>query len=445
MRVTALGWVRTDRATRIETRLKSLSRLLLLDRARTRGGRRYRDGIAARVRHILLHALVCTETRHTTAVDVAVGLAHGRVSGHVSGVAGSKWDLALGVVGRCDLAAGGGAATVVVCGDLGLDATSIRSGANLRQNGPNSLDEAMLLVGRRVLESRLDDVVCKRVAEQSLHFLGGKHLLHDHVLGGCLGTAETLLDDVGAELVTGQLADAASECLHHGLGEGRLVQIDDILNNIVAEGILDEDSRVGGNALNEPELLVTRGMVNAALEDTAAVSVGADLDAMMADGVEDELRISRDELVQTLLNDVVAVEVLDEFDDSEAESLNDEMHLLRRVDVLNHLLECPRAVLVESNAYHLRRGILDEYGSLVVIAELKQLLAQIIAKWVCHELDDMLVGLKPNHMDLFSVALLKLLLKVTAAVLILAQLVQLSTERLQCHVVEAGHCYCVSQ
>lgn len=50
-------------------------------------------------------------------------------------------------------------------------------------------------------------------------------------------------------------------------------------------------------------------MVDAALEDAAAVAVGSDLDAVRRDGVVDELVILWRKVVEALLNDVVTVEV----------------------------------------------------------------------------------------------------------------------------------------
>lgn len=80
-----------------------------------------------------------------------------------------------------------------------------------------------------------------------------------------MGTSQALLNDVGAELVAGQLTDAALEHDHYRLGECGFVEVDNVLNHIITERILDEDSRVLGNTLDEPELLVPRSVIDAAL------------------------------------------------------------------------------------------------------------------------------------------------------------------------------------
>lgn len=290
-----------------------------------------------------------------------------------------------------------------------------------------------------VLQGGLDDIVGKRVAEQAFHLLRAKEFLHNHVLGRGLGAPKALLNHVGAELVAGQLANAPPEHAHDGLGEGGLVQVDDVLDDVVAKGVLHKDPGVLSDALDEPQLLVAGCVVDAALQDAAAMSVSAHLDAVVANSIKDELGIRRGELVKTLLNDVVAVEVLDELDNSETERLDDEVNLLRSAHILNHLLQRARAVLVEGNAHHVLRSVLDQDGPLVVIAKLKELLAQIITKWVRHELDDVLVGLEPNRMNLLSVALFQFLLKIAATMLVLAQVIYLASKGVQRHVLVAGH------
>ena len=56
-------------------------------------------------------------------------------------------------------------------------------------------------------------------------------------------------------------------------------------------------------------------MVDAALEHAAAMAMGANGDAILANSIEDELCILRLQVVQALLNDVVAVQVLNQLDD----------------------------------------------------------------------------------------------------------------------------------
>ena len=58
---------------------------------------------------------------------------------------------------------------------------------------------------------------------------------------------------------------------------------------VVAVRVLDEREGVVGDLVDELNALVLRRVVNAALEDTTAVTVRRDLDAVRRDGVVDEL------------------------------------------------------------------------------------------------------------------------------------------------------------
>lgn len=307
-----------------------------------------------------------------------------------------------------------------------MDTASIRSCADLWKDWTNGLDKAIFLMRSREVKSRLDNVVGKRITEKSFHLV--EYLLDNHVLGSRLSAAQALLNHVGAELVPGELADTALERGNNGLSEGGLVQVDDVLDNIVSKRVLHQYAGMLGDALNQPQLLLAGCVINAALEHTAAMSMGANLDTVVTNGIKNKLRVRSGELVKALLDDVVSVQILDEFHNTEAESFDDEMNLLRSADILNHLLEGPCSMLVESDAHHVFGCVLDQDSSFVVIAELEELLAQIITKRIRHELDDMLIGLEPNHVNLIAFALLQLLLEIAAAVLVLAQLVNLASE-----------------
>jgi len=198
---------------------------------------------------------------------------------------------------------------------------------------------------------------------------------------------------------------------------------------------------VGSDALNKPHLLGAVGVIDTALQDAAAVAVSANFDAVLADSIEDEGRIGSAQLVQTLLNDVVAVEVLNKLDDLMTKGLNDEVHLSRRGHMLDHLLEGSSTMLIQGDANHLRGGVLNENGALLVTAELDELLAQVVTEGIHHQLYNVLVNLEPNHVDLSRNAVLQLLLKVAAAMLILAQGVNVTSALLERKVVITSHGY----
>ena len=428
----------TIEAVVVESRVER-GRGLLNIGTRSRGARSgHDDSIMLERGQVLIHGLVA----ETATIGHGVSRHHGAVSRHATGVASrAKGNLALSIVGRSGLARGGHVATGVIGRHLGVDASSVWCVSNCREDGANGLDKTMFMMGGGILQGRLDDVVGIGVPNEPLNLLRSKHLADNHVLGRGLRAAKALLNDVGAELVAGELADAALEHSHNRLSEGRLIKINDVLDNIIAKGVLDKDAGLLRDALDEPELLVTRCMVNAALENAAAMTMGTHIDTVATDSIKDKLRVDRGEFVEALLDDVISVEVLNQFNHASAKSLGDEVDLLRSTDVLNHLLQGTGAVGVESNANHVLGRVLDENGPVVVIAKLQKLLAQIITKRVRHKLDDVLVRLEPYHMDLILVALLELLLEVAAAMLIFAKFVNLAAERFKRHILVARHCW----
>ena len=56
-------------------------------------------------------------------------------------------------------------------------------------------------------------------------------------------------------------------------------------------------------------LLEARSVVDAALKDTATMTVGTDSNAMLTYSIEDELSFRRLKVIKALLNDVVTVEI----------------------------------------------------------------------------------------------------------------------------------------
>jgi hypothetical protein len=203
----------------------------------------------------------------------------------------------------------------------------------------NSIDEQDGLVRRGVLESSLDDVIRERVAKKLLKLIGAEQLFNHYALGLRIGDANALLDDVGAELLPRQGADLAMEAQAEWAREGQLVQIENVLNNVVAERILHKLDAVGSDLANQVDLLVSRSVVDAALKDAAAVTMGADDDAVLSNRIEDELSILRLEVVETLLDDVVAVQILDEMNHATAEELDDSIDLEELVRVMKNVVE----------------------------------------------------------------------------------------------------------
>jgi len=211
-----------------------------------------------------------------------------------------------------------------------------------------------------------------------------QHLLNQHVLGRLLSTAETLLNHIRAELLLGQLRNTTSEHSNQRLGKDGLIEIEDVLNNVVSKRILDQNIGIVGDLANQPSFLITGGMIDTALKNAAAVAVGSHINTVSSNSIKDKLGVYRRELIEALLDDVVAVQVLNQFDDTVSKSSDDGLDLARSGDEFNHLLEGPSSVLVQSNANKLAGGILNENGALLIVAVLKELLAEVVSEWIGH-------------------------------------------------------------
>ena len=137
--------------------------------------------------------------------------------------------------------------------------------------------------------------------------------------------------------------------------ERGFVEIKDVLNDVITEGILHEMETVGSDLANELNFLEPRSMINAPLENAASVTVSSDSDAMRTDRIEDELSILSLEMVQALLNDVIAIKILNQRHYLVAQSIDNGLdleksvtnivkrnlmntNLLRSRDELDHLL-----------------------------------------------------------------------------------------------------------
>ena len=340
----------------------------------------------------------------------------------------SHRDLTLRVISRGYLTASDSISAVVIGGDLGLYAATVWCMSNLWKEWSNRFNKAKLDRWSSVLQGRLNDIVCKGITKQTFDLLAWNDLFDNHVFRLRLGTAQALLNHVGRKLVTRKLANATLEHCNQRLCEYWLVEINDVLNHVVTEGVLDKDTSMLSDTLHKPQLLVPRCVINTALKNTAAMSMSTNGDAMSANSIKNKLRIRRHQLVQTLLNNMVAIQVLDKLNNTEAQSFNDKVNLLRRVHEFDHFLERTCTVLIERNAHHVLGCILNQDSAFVIIAVLKELLAQVIAKGVRHKFDDMLVGLEPNGMNLVRDSLFKLLLQIAAPMLVLTELVNLTSE-----------------
>jgi hypothetical protein len=272
---------------------------------------------------------------------------------------------------------------IVIVLNLAGDATAVRSVADRREDGADVVDETSLGLRIGIVHGSLNDIVGVRVAEQLLEVGRVHNLIDESASSNLVASTDRLLDDVGAELLSRQGSDVAEEALSQRLREGGLAEVENVLDDVVAERILDEGEGVHGDVLDKLTLLMTRSVVNATLQNAAAMTMSTNDDTASANSVEDELGVLGRQVVKTLLDDVVAVEVLDERDDFVSESLGDDLDLLRGRDELDHLLQSAGTVLVKCDLDHGGCSCTDENGALIVVGVLEQLLAEVVAEGIC--------------------------------------------------------------
>jgi hypothetical protein len=110
-------------------------------------------------------------------------------------------------------------------------------------------------------------------------------------------------------------------------------------------------------------------MVNAALKNTASMTMSTNNHAVATNSLVDELSIFGRKAVKTFLDDVITIEILHKLNNIALQSANDGLSLLRSRDKLNHLLQCTGSMLVKSNFHQLRRGKVNQGSTLFIIGE----------------------------------------------------------------------------
>jgi hypothetical protein len=184
---------------------------------------------------------------------------------------------------------------------------------------------------------------------------------------------------------------------------------------------LNEAESVVSYLGNELDTLRVASMVDRSLDDAAAMTVSGDFDTVGTDGVVNELVVFRGQMVETFLDDVVSVQVLDERDDVEVEGEDQVLDLSLSREQVDHLLDRSSSVHVERNGYEFSRQTLDQSVPLFVAAKLEQLLREVVAKSVRHELPKVWEDLGEDHVAVFRVVLFEFLLEEAATMLVFAQ------------------------
>lgn len=211
---------------------------------------RHVEAVGGRVAHLATATIDAVEsTRVTTRLNHRL-IRHATVRCKTT-----HRNLSLGGVGGGSLSAGTHTAGVMLL-DLGLKASAIWGASDTREQRSNGLHDLMLHMESSMLQRGLDDIVAERISKEAFHFSTMEELKRHHVLRTIRSTAQTLLDHIRTELVTGKFTNLALELFHKRFGEGRLVQVDDVLNHIVAKWVLHEALGVIGDSSNQPRLLV---------------------------------------------------------------------------------------------------------------------------------------------------------------------------------------------
>ena len=120
---------------------------------------------------------------------------------------------------------------------------------------------------------------------------------------------------------------------------------------------------------------------------------------------------------------MIAIEVLDQSHDVNAQSVDecpDLLLLSGRSQKVDHLLNRPRPMHVQTDPHEIASDRIDDGGSLFVGRVLEQLLTEVIAEWIGHEFWEVTVSLSEDHVPLSGIAIFELLLEVSTAVLVFA-------------------------
>lgn len=211
--------------------------------------------------------------------------------------------------------------------NFALNTATIGSLTNARQDRTHCFDQMDTHLGWSELESSLDHVVAIRVAHELLELIWIHQLFYHHRLGRWIGAAHALFDYIRTELLLGELSYLALESVAKGIGEAWFVKIQDVLNDVISKRVLHKIEAVVRDLADQLNFLEPGSVVNAALEDAATVTMSAHSNAVLTNGIKDELGILGLEVVQALLDDMITVQILNEIDDLATESVHDGLDL----------------------------------------------------------------------------------------------------------------------
>lgn len=211
-----------------------------------------------------------------------------RIGRRCHAVLPSQCDLARG---RCIIWRGNAAepALTVSTHNLALNAAPVWRLTNRWQNGTDSIGQTGLGLRICIVQSRLDHVVCERIAKHLLELVRIEHLFDHNARYVRVSATETFLNDVGAEFLFRQGWYTALEDVAQWIRKGRFGKVNDILQYVVAESILHQSKSIGGDLTDELSFLVARGMIDTSLQNAASMAMGSNNHAVVANCIEYEL------------------------------------------------------------------------------------------------------------------------------------------------------------
>ena len=164
------------------------------------------------------------------------------------------------------------------------------------------------------------------------------------------------------------------------------------------------------------------------------------VDAAVDDLPEDVDAVLLGHVLQTALDDVVAVGVGAQHGDVPAQRVHDHLHHVRLLADLDEALDAARAVDVVGRlhdlALHLhqlvvtRRRDAYHFATLVVAADIQQLLEEVVAEGVHHQVGELVAHLVVDHGHDLQRALVQTLLQRATAVVVARHVLDVPAERL---------------
>lgn len=256
---------------------------------------------------------------------------------------------------------------------------------------------------------------------------------------------DTLLNHVACKLVLREHKQLRHDHVDHTRSVLLLAIFNDVLDHVVSELVRDEGCGACMQLSQDRLAVVLLAVFQHPLDDSAAIRMGSKSVHLSFEGVDDELHIVRRNPLDGLLDHVVAILISDTFQDM-AFKLLDHGSLLISEDMFQCLWRLAMKpgkgqryyLLNHSTAVHLRRQcehmslhLVRENLLLCLVPMLKQLLNNIVAKDISHQLQAIRLNFAEHLFLLIAIGSLQLLLDETRSVLITTELDHMIVDVLQ--------------